>query len=89
MSTRRLATQRLATTNDVNGNPRRLHAVYDLDNAGDLVALYDEGYAGARIARHDMTAGESNALIVLPDWTITPAEYRDAKRDAAKAGTLR
>lgn len=87
--TRRLATQRLSTTHDTNGNPRRLTAVYDLDNAGDIIALYDGGYAGERAALAGMTAGERAALIELPEWTITPGEYAASKREAREAGTLR
>lgn len=89
MATRRLATQRLTTTNDTNGNPRHLVAVYDLDNAGGMTALYDEGYAGYRVARLDMTAGEMAALIELPEWTITPGEYRAALRSARAEGIAR
>jgi hypothetical protein len=78
---RKLATQRLTTTNDRNGNPRRLQAVYDLDNAGDMIALHDEGYSGPRIVLDDMTAAERAARIELPEWSITSAEYRAALRD--------
>lgn len=84
---RRLATQRLVTTNDTNGNPRRLVAVYDLDNAGDMIALHDEGYSGPRIALDDMTTAERAARIELPEWTITPGEYRSTLRNFRK-GTL-
>jgi hypothetical protein len=43
-----------------------------------MIALYDEGYAGYRIALDDMTAFERGHRIELPEWTITPAEYRAA-----------
>jgi hypothetical protein len=79
--TRRLATQRLITTNDANGNPRRLVAVYDLDHGGDMIALRDEGYHGPRIAKDDMTTDEQAALVELPSWTIKPGVYRAALRD--------
>lgn len=86
---RRFATQRLVTTHDTNGNPRRLQAVYDLDNAGDMIALYDEGYSGARIVLHHMTAAEQAARIELPEWTITPGQYRESLQAARAKGIAR
>lgn len=60
--------QHLSATNDVNGNPRRVYAVYSA--TGVILDVIDEGYEGKGKYR--------NAdLIELPAVVITPAEYRE------------
>ena len=56
--------QRIRTTNDVNGNPRRLWIGYD--DEGRVIAAADEGYSGR--PWYD--------AIDLLDVNVTPAEYR-------------
>jgi hypothetical protein len=58
--------QHLCATNDVNGNPRRIYALYDV--AGNIVQVIDQGYTG----RREVPKG----LIELPEVNITPGEYR-------------
>lgn len=59
---------RLKTTNDINGNPRRVFVVYR-DNV--VIATHDEGYSGT---------GELRAIYpkILDggDFMTTPKEYR-------------
>lgn len=42
----------LATTNDVNGNPRRLRLVIDVTNAC-IVDILDEGYRGVQVTEDE------------------------------------
>ena len=70
-------------TNDTNGNPRRLWAVFELDTrkpggTGCLVAVYNSGYSDRPQALH--------ALAELPSVSITPREYRDTIRHAKTEG---
>lgn len=65
--------QLVRTTNDVNGNPRRLWAVYDItetsNNLGVLpVKVIDEGYEGR--------PAETRAYPCLTAVHVTPAEFR-------------
>jgi len=57
--------QHLCATNDRNGNPRRLWAVYT--NDGHVIEVIDEGYAGRPQVGAD--------VVELPMVHITPAEY--------------
>lgn len=75
--------QHLNAGNDVNGNPRRLYVIYDLDNAGDISAVIDEGYAG-RGALHN--AGIRADLIELAELDIPPAEYRRLLKSRPQPG---
>lgn len=58
----------LCTTNDTNGNPRRLYCGWDRN--GNLIAVHDEGYGNApawwnkaiNIGRIDVTPGEYRAF---------------------------
>ena len=58
--------QHLITTNDINGNPRRLYVL--LDKQGTMTEVIDEGYSGLPDKCRD--------LIRLPDVITTPKEYR-------------
>jgi len=58
--------QHLCATNDSNGNPRRIWALYDV--AGNIVQVIDEGYSG----RREVPKG----LVELPEITVTPGVYR-------------
>jgi hypothetical protein len=66
--------QNLKTTNDTNGNPRRLWAVYTAD--GSTVAMLDEGYGGRRVMLDCMSHDDYRDIRELPAVEITPAEYR-------------
>lgn len=68
--------QILSTTNDTNGNPRRLTCVYA--GPGDpyescLVEVIEHGYTGHRVP---------HGAFQLPGVNITPAEYHSTKRYA-------
>ena len=65
----------LSTTNDTNGNPRRLYVF--LTDTGQVVGVKDEGYKG-RGARQEWAEQHAHGQAVFegPDITITPAEYR-------------
>lgn len=71
--------QRLKSTNDVNGNPRRLLVIYDLDSAGDPIAIIDEGYGGGGVTRLTSESAElgiPTPRVQLSDVEIPPSEYR-------------
>jgi hypothetical protein len=70
-----LLVQHLVTTNDNNGNPRRLWAFYD-PTTGDLVRLVDEGYTGRAALRNV-------EHVELPMLEITVGEYRSIRRYVA------
>lgn len=81
--------QRLCTTNDTNGNGRRVYQVATTDrvdtytHAGHTkanvnVAYYDEGNMGPG-ALPDLRAF---TVVTLPDLAITPKEYRKLKKIA-------
>lgn len=59
----------VATTHDVNGNPRR--GWVQLDGSGDRVRFYDEGYAGRGALPNHLRDGAS-----WDPLRITPGEYR-------------
>ncbi len=77
MATRKLAFQNLQAENDHNGNPRRLWAVYDLNDDGAIVGMYDEGYSGRGVLHDYTTVAERVRAIELPSWDITLQEYRE------------
>ncbi len=58
--------QHLKTTNDRNGNPRRLYVVYS--DKGECTAIIDESYAGKPKELYHATE--------LLEHDITPAEYK-------------
>lgn len=58
----------MRTTNDTNGNPRRLFVEID---KGDVVNVVDEGYEGEAPARR---AGMPKGYYP-PTFDITPKEY--------------
>lgn len=62
--------QNLCCTNDVNGNPRRIWAVYG--PSGVIVDALDEGYAGKGEKYRNRPD-----LVELPSIVITPGEYRE------------
>lgn len=62
--------QHLRTTNDRNGNPRRVFCVYSED--GRLLDAIDEGYAG----RPQWLRG----LVEIPSFDILPSEYQRLMR---------
>lgn len=68
--------QHLGTTNDTNGNPRRVYVVYDAD--GFVCAVYNEGYRGI--------PKEIKGLTQLPGFNITPGDYRECVRLAKSNG---
>ena len=59
--------QHLSTTNDTNGNPRRLWMIYNVN--GNVIRVIDEGYSG----RPDTQARE------LMPVNISPKEYNHIK----------
>lgn len=62
--------QHVCTTNDHNGNPRRLFQVFDVQPDGyKLVAVMDEGYSGNDELRQRF--GDVN----YDEIDVTPAEY--------------
>ena len=61
--------QHLRTTNDINGNPRRVFVLYDEN--GDIVKTIDEGYRGF--------PREYRSLKQLPQIEVLPKEYRAFK----------
>jgi hypothetical protein len=66
--------QHLRTTNDTNGNPRRLYVFYGR-NTGDYVGIVDEGYSGRPRAQPGIDILELNSV------DITPKQYRELKRE--------
>ena len=78
-----LVYQRLKTSNDINGNPRRLYAVYELATESKcfkIVRVIDEGYAGLPEDLRNMTS--------LPTLSIEPREYKEWRRVAKAQGVL-
>ena len=66
----------LSTTNDTNGNARRVFMLVDAAT-GDVTDIVDEGHMGSG-ALHDF---ESKYEILRgPEVEVTPAAYRDFKR---------
>lgn len=63
--------QWLKATNDLNGNPRRLYALYDADGTARFI---DEGYGGRR-ALVEIIGEEAYAKPQLPDLKITRDQY--------------
>jgi hypothetical protein len=67
--------QHLKTTNDTNGNPRRLWAVYRLASTGNFFVwdqVFNEGYGGK--------PEELRRYIELPEIYITPSEYNSLRK---------
>jgi hypothetical protein len=60
--------QRLRTTNDINGNPRRVWIIY---YPGSMPLALDEGDRGTP---QQVTA--INEYVQLPDISVPPSEYR-------------
>jgi len=58
--------QHLRTTNDTNGNPRRIYLLMTAE--GTVTRAIDEGYGNP--------PSEYGILVQLPSVNITPAEYR-------------
>lgn len=65
-----LAFQRIGTTNDVNGNPRRHYALYS--HAGLTIATIEEGYHGRGQVQYLYEAG----VVELPSITVSPSELK-------------
>ena len=61
--------QHLRSTNDINGNPRRVFVLYD--NNGNIIKTIDEGYRGFPV--------EGKGLKHLSSIKVIPAEYRAFK----------
>jgi hypothetical protein len=62
--------QQLRTTNDTNGNPRRVWVLYRVEDERyfpEVVAVADEGYAGDPFRE---------VRAALPSIMVTPTEYR-------------
>ena len=72
-------TIRLNAGNDSNGNPRRVFVT--LKN-GDIVATYDEGYAGRAAISNRHHRAAYNGLTFL----TTPAEHRGLLKITFKNG---
>lgn len=80
--------QNLRCTNDANGNPRRVWAIYHAEDDTNpnrpyapLVRVVDEGYAYSRAADAMAVVGLGGEegqpiFLILPSIDITPAEYR-------------
>lgn len=67
--------QHLKTTNDTNGNPRRLWAVYRVASTGNFMVwdqVIDEGYGGKPT--------ELRGYLELPELYITPQEYKSLRK---------
>lgn len=69
--------QRVVTTNDTNGNPRRGWIIY-ADNGAQL-AFVAEGYHGERKLRE--VSGLADITEGTVALTITPGQYRKLNRD--------
>ena len=69
--------QVIQTTNDANGNPRRLTLVHDVNYSYELIAVYEHGYSGDRIPMN---------AVILCAITVSPKEYQD---QVAKAKRLK
>lgn len=75
--------QHLKTTNDSNGNPRRLYVVYEAsvsdayaNRFAEVVQVVDEGYGGT--AWLDTYHNPRNIpMVELPSINISVAEYRE------------
>ena len=72
---RPLLFQHLRTTNDSNGNTRRILAFYDTH--GTVVAYVDEGYGGSGSNRVFAEASDLYGTLAayLPSIEITPSQY--------------
>ena len=74
--------QHLRAVNDINGNPRRVWVVYDLNNTSngsqwaDICQVHDEGYGGKPRSLEGLTN--------LPTLVITVSGYKDLMRDNGK-----
>jgi hypothetical protein len=66
----------LKTTNDTNGNPRRLYVF--LTDTGQVCGVRDEGSKGYG-ARDEWAREHANGAAVFegPEIVITPGEYRE------------
>jgi len=68
--------QHLRATNDTNGNPRRVFAVYDM-NTGDIIEVIEEGYQGS-----GAYSKKYPDHIMLPDVVVSPSEISAFKNSA-------
>jgi hypothetical protein len=67
--------QRVSTTNDANGNPRRLWVVYRLSSGGnDFVhdSIYSEGYGGKPDGVWSINT--------LPEMFVSPSEWNSIRK---------
>ena len=74
--------QKIGTTNDTNGNPRRLWIIYDTRKTRNhrppwIAGVVEEGYAGAPAWLPKME---------LPSVEVAPKEYHDWKKIAKEEG---
>lgn len=79
--------QHLVSTNDVNGNPRRLFLI--MGHEGSLLAVVDEGHAGRDAIQTGLDAvgfgkgGWRPNRIELPEIEVPPSFYRALLRGNA------
>jgi hypothetical protein len=66
--------QHVKTTNDTNGNPRRLYMVYAA--GAEIIGVIEEGYGGKPQSLR-------NVAEIIP-LHITPNEYREVKNWAKR-----
>jgi hypothetical protein len=62
--------QRVSTSKDHSGNPRRLWVVYRLSVEGNSFvhdSIYDEGYGGKPV--------EVQAILSIPEVFVSPSEW--------------
>jgi len=67
--------QRVSTTNDTNGNPRRLWVVYRLSIGGNSFvhdSIYDEGYSGKPV--------EVQTILSIPEVFVSPSEWKAIRK---------
>lgn len=62
---------RLNASNDRNGNPRRCYVA--INQSGDIVGVWDEGYKGYGAVPEDL----QDKAHMAPTFLTTPGEYRD------------
>ncbi len=62
--------QQLNAGHDINGNPRRLYMLMDIN--GNIIKVIVDNYSG--------TPKECKGLVQLPTLNITVKEYRNLKK---------
>lgn len=72
----RMIRQHICCQNDVNGNPRRLYAVYNV--TGKTVAVIEEGYSNI--------SDDVSQLSSIMEIVVAPTEYNAIKKQAQKDG---